>query len=377
MKGNNNTFLIRNLLCLILCVIIIAIVAVLAYTKHTENEMRAAYYEELGRQQRKDKLAEEEAREELLLTSSFYQKLSNGFDVNVLILGDEIAAGKGASDHAHSWTSLLVNNLKDTYGVSVKLTNLAVESSTCYTGYVNTMKQNDGMTYDLAIICYGETDSEWNFSLSYESVIRAIENKYPKCSVISILESSQKEYTLKMQGIQNLCNHYRIPVADTIAAFQGNTENLIAEEIYPNDIGQQIYADTLMKVIGENVDAYVGYPTYPATYVKEWTATYENFRYISKEEFTRTENTYRIDMACEGILGIEFADAYPVKELEAYADGEKIENVALPIDQSLTSQNIFIVTNDCVTEETLEIRLKTPEEADRFKGIMISWGQTP
>lgn len=70
--------------------------------------------------------------------------------------------------------------------------------NTSYAGYVRTMALNDGVDYDLAIICYGQNDALEGFSTNYEAVIRAIERKYSDCSIISTLESSQREYTEKM-----------------------------------------------------------------------------------------------------------------------------------------------------------------------------------
>ena len=76
-----------------------------------------------------------------------------------------------------------------------------------YAGYVRTMALNDDVDYDLAIICYGQNDSADGFSTNYESIIQAIRSKYPGCSIISILESSQQTYTEKMTTIQSICEH--------------------------------------------------------------------------------------------------------------------------------------------------------------------------
>ena len=73
-----------------------------------------------------------------------------------------------------------------------------------YAGYVRTMALNDDVDYALAIICYGQNDGADGFSTNYESIIRAIRSKYPDCSIISILESSQREYTEKMTTIQSI-----------------------------------------------------------------------------------------------------------------------------------------------------------------------------
>lgn len=114
---------------------------------------------------------------------------------------------------------------------------------------------------DLAIICYGQNDRTDGFSTNYESIIRTIRTKYPDCSIISILESSQREYTEKMTTIQSICEHYGIPVADTIDAFNNSGkayDDLSSDGVHPNDAGQEIYFETVKAVIDDNVAASTG-----------------------------------------------------------------------------------------------------------------------
>ena len=119
----------------------------------------------------------------------------------------------------------------------------------------------DDVDYDLAIICYGQNDSTDGFSTNYESIIQAVRTKYPDCSIISILESSQREYTEKMTTIQSICEHYSIPVADTIAAFNNSGkayDDLTGDGVHPNEAGQEIYFETVKSVIDDNVAASTG-----------------------------------------------------------------------------------------------------------------------
>ena len=44
-----------------------------------------------------------------------------------------------------------------------------------YAGYVGTMRLDDNMKFDLAIICNGQNDSVKDIAQSYEPTIRAIE----------------------------------------------------------------------------------------------------------------------------------------------------------------------------------------------------------
>lgn len=209
------------------------------------------------------KLYQEEQEKQIALKQkeaedSFYQKLVDGFDVNVLVVGDSIAEnGQGEKGRC----TLLQNNLRKTYNNRVSFTNVSMGGNASYAGYVRTMALNDDVGYDLAIICYGQNDGADGFSTNYESIIRAIRSKYPDCSIISILESSQREYTEKMTTIQSICEHYSIPIADTIDAFNNlgkAYEDLSNDGVHPNDAGQEIYFETVKEVIDDNVAASTG-----------------------------------------------------------------------------------------------------------------------
>ncbi len=377
-KGVSHTVL--NVFCIVVSIILIAAVSVVAYEKKNEAESLAEYYAELDRQQRKEKVQEEQKqeeieaeKEELMAQLSFYQKLKNNYDVNVLIIGDDIGWGQGASGKNNTWMNLLTEKLQETYGCQVYVKNLSMNGNTSYSGYAKVMRVDDGIDYDMAIICHGENDSEWRFSFYYESIIRALNQKFPKCSIISILPSTQKEYTLKIQGIQTLCEYYHIPVADMIAPFEANFDNLVTEGIYPNDEGQQIYADTIARIIEEKVAADTGYPTYPQQPLKEGVETLNNLRYVKKHEFNQAGNNYSIDISVSGIMGFVFSYANEMKDVEIYVDGQRIQIPTMHEDQDISKQNIFVVDDDIVIEQNIEVRFENEEQAGKFEGITFSY----
>ena len=76
--------------------------------------------EEEERKEEERKAAE---RIEIQKNDSFYQKLSDGFDVNILIVGDSIGAGSG-STNGNGWASLVQAGIQKKYGVKANLTNI-------------------------------------------------------------------------------------------------------------------------------------------------------------------------------------------------------------------------------------------------------------
>ena len=61
---------------------------------------------------------------------SFYQKLADGFDVNILIVGDSIGEGAGATRPGCQWTKLLSEEIQKTYHVRTELNNISMGGHT-------------------------------------------------------------------------------------------------------------------------------------------------------------------------------------------------------------------------------------------------------
>lgn len=226
-----------------------------------EDDKRSAELQALNKKLYQEEQDKQTALKQQEAEDSFYQKLADGFDVNVLIVGDSIGEGAGTETDGQQWFKQLQTYLQNVNKGKVSVTNVSMGGNTSYAGYVRTMALNDDVDYDLAIICYGQNDRTDGFSTNYESIIRTIRTKYPDCSIISILESSQREYTEKMTTIQSICEHYGIPVADTIDAFNNSGkayDDLSSDGVHPNDAGQEIYFETVKAVIDDNVAASTG-----------------------------------------------------------------------------------------------------------------------
>lgn len=303
--------------------------------------------------------------------NSFYEKLEKGYDVNILIVGDSIGATYGES----SWSTLLSSCLKDHYGSTVSLTNVSMGGNASYAGYSRVMMLEDETDYDLAIICYGQNDSATDFSLYYESIIRGISGKYENCSIISILESSQRSYTEKMIAIQEICDYYGIPVADTIEPFSKDYDSYTGDGTHPNDAGQVIYAETVEHVIDQKVSDLEGLPDYGLMPLNDGVTAFDNFRYISADEFERTDDTTLsiTGVSISGILGIDYANQIGENEIDIYVDGELFTGVSFTWGYDFSQRHIWIVGSGCDVDDEIEIVFSSKEQADAFRGLIFSW----
>ena len=366
--GNKNTVLI------ILIVVMVAALSILMWGEKKKSSAKTQELTKLNEQIFTENQAKAEALKQKEAEDSFYQKLADGFDVNVLIVGDSIAEG---GQGEKGWCTLLQNNLTKTYGNSVSFTNVSMGGNASYAGYVRTMALNDDVDYDLAIICYGQNDGLDGFSTNYESIIRAIRSKYPDCSIISILESSQRTYTEKMTTIQSICEHYSIPVADTIAAFNDSGkayDDLTGDGVHPNDAGQEIYFETVKAVINDNVTASTGKMT-DTDVINADVHKFDNFVwYDASSDFERVDDTtFTISVSATGVLGIDYTYESGDNKADIYVDGELFESPTVTFDYDFSQRHILVVSDDCTVENEIKVVFNTKEQADGFKGMCFSW----
>ena len=246
-----------------------------------------------------------------------------------------------------------------------------------YAGYVRTMALNDNVNYDLAIICYGQNDGTEGFSTNYESIIRAIRSKYPDCSIISILESSQRTYTEKMTVIQSICEHYSIPVADMIAAFNNSGkayDNLTGDGVHPNEAGQEIYFETVKAVIDDNVAASTGKMA-DVDMINADVHKFDNFVwYDASSDFECVDDTtLTLNASASGVFGIDYTFESGDNKADIYVDGELYESPTVTFNYDFSRRHIMVVSDDCTVNDEIKVLFTSKEQADGFKGIRFSW----
>ena len=364
----------KNWIYGIVIVILSISLGVLLWMNKVEEEKRSAELQALNQKLYQEEQEKQEALKQQEKSDSFYQKLADGFDVNGIVVGDSIAQN-GQGDNG--WCTLLQNHLRKTYGVRAALTNVSMGGNTSYAGYVRTMVLNDDVDYDLAIICYGQNDGIDGFSTNYESIIRAIRSKYPDCSIISILESSQRTYTEKMTTIQNICEHYSIPVADTIDAFNNSGkayDDLTKDGVHPNDAGQEIYFETVKAVIDDNVAASTGKMS-DVDVINADVHKFDNFVwYDASSDFERVDDlTFSLRIAASGVLGMDYNFESGDNKADIYVDGELFKSPTVTFSYDFSQRHILVVSDECTVKNEIRVVFTSKEQADGFKGMCFSW----
>lgn len=306
----------------------------------------------------------------------------NGHTLKLLIVGDSIGEGAGASDPSLKWYKYLIPYMKDAYGTKLDITNVSMGGNSSYAGYVRVMELEDSEDYDLAIICYGENDQQEDFPLYYESILRAVRGKYPSCKLMAILESSQKDYTEKIKAIEALGAYYSAYVADTIGAFRDSGrayEELCDDGTHPNDEGQKIYYET----VKEQMDIFYKQKDVPAAPLPEpfnlEVVNYTDFKYYSADDFERVE-----EYACElemsipfGRLGIDYTTVKGVNLITAYADDQKICEKEIGWNNDLSLEFIEVLKDECKVDSKIRIEFSSREQMEAFRGLIVNRHEVP
>ncbi|MCR4782378.1 MAG: SGNH/GDSL hydrolase family protein [Lachnospiraceae bacterium] len=319
---------------------------------------------------------------------SAFKKIRNGEKVNILIVGDSIGVGYGASDDSKAWPALLKDHIEEKYGAEVMMTNVSLGGESAFAGFVRLLQIDKDIKYDLVFICFGHNDEETDFEIYYEALIRKILTQYPLCSIISIQEHSQKEYTNKMNSILKIANYYRIPVVDTIQPFQEDLRGydaLVCDGTHPNDEGYEIFA----RAVEEVVDSEILNDPSPIQKKEKpkniETQYFEKAFWIRVNRFKKDGLKYSIEIE-KPILGngrkgflsdgngiVLFSDIvdYPGENiLCVYSNGKQIANRNTKWTHYVSQRHIKILgKNISINQGILTVKFEDEKQAESFKGL--------
>lgn len=323
---------------------------------------------------------------------SCYSKISSGKPVNIIVVGDSISEGTGASDEKHAWTYLLKERIESRYKSEVKLSNVSMGGESSLAGFVRLLEQ-DNTYYDLVIFCFGQNDKDENFESYYEAMVRKALSIYPDCSVISILEHSQRSYTYKMNCIKEIAGYYNIPVVDCIKLFDDQIagyDSYVKDGIHLNDAGHALYSEAVEGVIEEQIKI-KALPVSLKEHPKHTnTSFFDNSYWIPKERFTRNGNTYSIELPDEikgsgipsfigekGVLMVADIIDYPGENvITVYNNGKKTAERKNDWKYSFRQRHIPEISYGLVIEKgSFIIMFSSTEQADSFKGCGFILGK--
>lgn len=208
-----------------------------------------------------DSTSSSENNENQATTSNPYEKIKEGKEVNILVLGNGIGLSEGKTDESGNWTSSLSKWLEETYKSKANITNLSQDKATVKVGLEELEKNKD--TFDLAYIIFGENDQKAlkpnEFKEDYEKIIKILKERNKNVDIVPIIENSlrkKNEYTTIIEAIGK--DNY-IKVLDMATVFTKDpapyAKLTTKGGIYPNNVGYSLYFSNVKSLIEANIAA--------------------------------------------------------------------------------------------------------------------------
>ena len=372
----SNLPIIGKILAVVISVLCIAFMAILHFSDKDSRAETEAVVEEVNEGTRAEEktqsvqaAAAKAAREK---TDSFYQKLVDGFNVNILVVGDTLASGYGSSGADLTWSSLLAQELRTKYGIQVEMDNLALIDSDAYSAYSQIKTLDEKMEYDLCIVCTGAYDTNESLAYHYEAILRAIGDAFKKCSIITVLENTEGTHEWKTNIIRNLSDVYKAAVADTITPSGENLDPYVIDGRFLNDEGQVLYEKAILKTIMDGAKHETPYEKVRVKAQNKETSKFDAFYYVPADNFSRDGNQYTFETSFEGALAVDYELIPGETSMSVYFDGEPIVGYDTSNYYGANIERAQLIGDNMRVRRRVTVIFENEEQADGFHGIYIS-----
>ena len=372
----SNLPIIGKILAVVISVLCIAFMAILHFSDKDSRAETEAVVEEVNEGTRAEEktqsvqaAAAKAAREK---TDSFYQKLVDGFNVNILVVGDTLASGYGSSGADLTWSSLLAQELRTKYGIQVEMDNLALIDSDAYSAYSQIKTLDEKMEYDLCIVCTGAYDTNESLAYHYEAILRAIGDAFKKCSIITVLENTEGTHEWKTNIIRNLSDVYKAAVADTITPSGENLDPYVIDGRFLNDEGQVLYEKAILKTIMNGAKHETPYEKVRVKAQNKETSKFDAFYYVPADNFSRDGNQYTFETSFEGALAVDYELIPGETSMSVYFDGEPIVGYDTSNYYGANIERAQLIGDNMRVRRRVTVIFENEEQADGFHGIYIS-----
>ena len=308
---------------------------------------------------------------------SFSEKIKAGYSTHIVINGDSI----GGSTDAGEWSVLLKEKLHKAYNANVDLYNISKPGNSTFAGIVSwkMLDHSQQLFSDLVILCYGQNDpDDDNFKINYEALIRNTIKDNPNAEIIAILESSQREYTPKINAIIDLCEYYNIPYVDTIEAFHESGysyEELTSDGIHPNSLGKEIYANAIYNVISEKLikkqhlfDFKGERPSNKPAQNSD-SQKYENCHYISIDKMTVKGNKIYVNIPKCSNIGIDIIYTKGTHKIALKINNTKYD-IGYSWDYEFSQRHIDSILEGSFNAEKATIEVSSDLDLNNINGLI-------
>lgn len=184
--------------------------------------------------------------------TSFYYKILNKEDINILVIGDEFALSSGLENESYAWTNYLSQWLEYTYLTKTKITRLGTNNALITDGIATFDNNKSSLNYDMVIMCYGSADSKAGTSITefcqnYSNLIGNIKSVNFEAKIIALIPPDitlQKEYIKSINRLGELNNIKVINILSAFTNMKDKSEILMIDN-YPTEKGYAVFATTI------------------------------------------------------------------------------------------------------------------------------------
>ncbi len=325
----------------------------------------------------------------------FYNKLSTGNAVNILVLGDGFAYGDGASDASSAWAEQLSQKIGAAFkSANVFVNNYALSGDNgVYAGYVIANELNTDVQYDAVILSFGSYDEDKeSFGTFYEALIRTLNKKFPGIEVLSLIEPSSETdaegpAAANADAVKTITSHYLGETIDIAQGFKDAgkdaSETAAKDKINQNDEGNNTTADVIVKAIqtaAESADESGN--TSSISPLNASVSALETCVYIPSGDFAKlNDTTYEIladyitdenGNAVKGLLGLDYDYLTGDNDVYVTVDGQPFGRNTVNYTGAEAQQHIVLINDGLSAADHVTIRFATKEEADTFAGMTVS-----
>ena len=247
----------------------------------------------------------------------------------------------------------------------------AILDSGAYASYAR-VKMMEDKEYDLAVICTGTADNEETLPVYYEALLRAIQTKFRKCSVICIQEYMETENNARNLSILSLANAYNAYTADMFNKMYADPAPYLQDGGYLNDAGHELYAETLSSVINSGVKSDTEFMITQKDPINEEAEKFDEFLYVPAERFTRSGRQYSLETSVSGIVAFYFDVPPGENSFDVYVNRVKTLSYTVTNTISVPIEHIELVETEIKASRRIGVIFQSEEMANDFRGMCVT-----
>jgi lysophospholipase L1-like esterase len=194
-----------------------------------------------------------------VISLNFYAKLDKKEKVKVLIAGDRIALSEGKNSENGIWSAGVSYIINKNYGSEVEVNLLASKNLTIKEGS-SLISKSDITANDLIILCFGHNDSVasvniQDFKSVYNKIISDIKSKNQNQILLLMIPSTLEKDDKYREAILQVANESGLAYIDPKDTQEKSgvpKKNMLNGKL-PNDIGYQMYTESISNIIREEL----------------------------------------------------------------------------------------------------------------------------